>query len=44
MKVDINLPVMILQTKEIAEYFRDFLLNKAVNKPLKVSDIYGNLT
>lgn len=42
MKVDINLPVMILQTKEIAEYFREFLLNKAVNKPLKVSDVYGN--
>lgn len=44
MKVDINLPVMILQTKEIAEYFRAFLLNKAVNKPLKVSNIYGNLS
>lgn len=44
MKVDINLPVMILQTKEIAEYFREFLLNKAVNKPLKVSDVYGNLS
>ena len=44
MKVDINLPVTILQTKEIAEYFREFLLNKAVNKPLKVSDVYGNLS
>ena len=44
MKVDTNLPVMILQTKRNCRIFPRILLNKAVNKPLKVSDVYGNLS
>ena len=44
MKIDIKLPVIMLESKEVAEYFKSFLLNKSVNKPLMVSDIYGNLS
>ena len=44
MNIDIKLPVIMLESKEVAEYFKSFLLNKSVNKPLMVSDIYGNLS